>query len=102
MKEKIFINIEVRHFLVFIIINLMRDGLIIDFGYLFMGDIDTMRIIRNEILQRVTWKELILVLTFVVITIAGFIYSPWEKDSTFVLERILDNGKTANDIIQNL
>lgn len=71
--------------MVFIIINLMRDGLIIDFEYLFMGDIDTMRIIRNEILQRVTWKELILVLTFVIITIAGFIYSPWEKDSTFVL-----------------
>ena len=87
--------------MVFIIINLMRDGLIIDFEYLFMGDIDTMRIIRNEILQRVTWKELILVLTFVIITIAGFIYSPWEKDSTFVLERILDNGKAANDIIQN-
>ena len=51
-----------------------------------------MRKIRNEILQRVTWEELILVLMFVIITIVGFIYSPWEEDSALVLERMLGNG----------
>ena len=60
-----------------------------------------MRKIRNEILQRVTWEELILVLMFVIITIVGFIYSPWEEDSALVLERMLGNGKAVNDIIQN-
>ena len=66
-----------------------------------MGDIDTVRKIQNEILQRVTWEELILVIIFVIITIAGFIYSPWEKDSAFVIESLFDNGKAVNDIIQN-
>ena len=40
---------------------------------------------RGEIMERLTNKQILLVIIFIVIMIASFIYSPWENDSAIVI-----------------
>ena len=43
-------------------------------------------------MERLTSKQILLVIIFIVIMIASFIYSPWENDSAIVISSMLDNG----------
>lgn len=60
-----------------------------------------MQNIRNRIMYRLTDKELILMMIFLIITIVGFIYSPWEKNSEFVMEKLFDDDNVIINIIEN-
>lgn len=56
---------------------------------------------RGEIMERLTNKQILLVIIFIVIMIASFIYSPWENDSAIVISSMLDNGDEINNITKN-
>ena len=56
---------------------------------------------RGEIMERLTSKQILLVIIFIVIMIASFIYSPWENDSAIVISSMLDNGDEINNITKN-
>ena len=56
---------------------------------------------RGEIMERLTNKQILLVIIFIVIMIDSFIYSPWENDSAIVISSMLDNGDEINNITKN-
>ena len=56
---------------------------------------------RGEIMERLTNKQILLVIIFIVIMIASFINSPWENDSAIVISSMLDNGDEINNITKN-